>query len=102
MILNLFIGVITNSITDAKDELGEEKKQEDRDTIDTDLAQAAKAGKKIDLQFKQIEYSLSDIERNISACATLEKERRESSKIILTSASLQSMPNPPVKVLDDD
>ena len=87
MILNLFVGVITGSITDAKTEvhmpsatptrpnyahatptplsvqLSAEKELSDRAAMHEELNQTQNTGKKIELQFKQILCSISDIHK---------------------------------------
>lgn len=101
MILNLFVGVITGSITDAKSELIEEKELSDRDAMSEELNQTQNTGKKIELEFKQILCSISDIHRNIESCQQLECERRENETILLTDEHLQEMEQPPFKVIED-
>jgi len=100
MILNLFIGVITNSITDAKSELGKAKELSDRAAMQEELNQELNIGKKVELEFKTILCSISDIERNIESCHSLEQERRASGTLFLTNQHLEDMDNPPFKVID--
>merc|ERR1712157_357503 len=74
MILNLFIGVITNSIQDAKSELGEEKELSERAAMREELNRTQNTSKKIELQFKQIICSISDIHKHVPL--TLSKGQR--------------------------
>merc|ERR1711939_606286 len=101
MILNLFIDVITNSITDAKTELGKEKELSEREAMRQELNETQNAGKQIELQFKQILCSISDIQRNVESCHSLEHKRRESETVFLTNDRLQDMEDPPFKVIED-
>merc|ERR1711881_779578 len=99
MILNLFIGVITNSITDAKSELGQEKELSDRAAMQEELQHSQNTSKKIELEFKQILCSISDIQQNIADCQSLEHERRAITTGFLTDDQLET--NTDFKVIDD-
>jgi len=100
MILNLFVGVITGSITDAKTELSAEKELSDRAAMHEELNHTQNTGKKIELQFKQILCSISDIHKNIASCQSLEHERREHETVMLTDEKLHDMDQPPFQVIE--
>uniref|UniRef100_A0A7S1CLA3 Ion transport domain-containing protein n=1 Tax=Bicosoecida sp. CB-2014 TaxID=1486930 RepID=A0A7S1CLA3_9STRA len=81
MILNLFIGVITSSMQDAKTELMAELEAER-------AAKQEDADKGVEMQLKQFGELLATVEEEVTAYAALEKERKASSLVTLSAKNV--------------